>query len=122
MTTLETRPATTPGTPYDQLEVVPARHPGRWVATAAVAVLLAMVLNSLVTNPRWEWGVVGAYLTEESIVRGVVTTVQLTAWSSGDRDSRMSASTVPSAKPSTAVISVSWIVVQTPRTMDSSVR
>jgi hypothetical protein len=34
----------------------------------------------------------------------------------------MSASTVPSAKPSTAVIAVSWIVVSTPRTIDSSVR
>ncbi|MGY1693341.1 MULTISPECIES: amino acid ABC transporter permease [unclassified Geodermatophilus] len=66
------------GTPYDRLRVVPARHPARWVATAVVAVLLAMVVNSLVTNPRWEWDVVGAYLTEESIVRGVWTTVQLT--------------------------------------------
>ncbi|MGY1661791.1 amino acid ABC transporter permease [Geodermatophilus sp. SYSU D00705] len=66
------------GTPYDQLRVVPARHPGRWVATAVVAVLLAMVVNSLVTNPRWEWDVVAAYVTEESIVRGVWTTIQLT--------------------------------------------
>ena len=69
-----TDPATAPpapsGTPYDQLRVVPARHPGRWVATAVVAVLLAMVLNSLITNPRWEWDVVAAYLSERSIVRG----------------------------------------------------
>jgi polar amino acid transport system permease protein len=81
VTTLDTRPATAPpaGTPFDQLKVVPARHPGRWVASAVVAVLLAMVVNSLVTNPRWEWGVVGAYLTEESIVRGVLTTIELTA-------------------------------------------
>jgi polar amino acid transport system permease protein len=83
MTTLDTRPAAAtappPGTRYDQLTVVPARHPGRWVATAAVAVLLAMVVNSLVTNPRWEWDVVGAYLTEQSIVRGVLTTIELTA-------------------------------------------
>ncbi|MPQ96551.1 ABC transporter permease subunit [Modestobacter sp. I12A-02628] len=82
MTTLAQPDAATaappPGTPYDQLRVVPARHPGRWAATAVVAVLLAMVVNSLVTNPRWEWDVVGAYLTEESIVRGVLTTIQLT--------------------------------------------
>lgn len=84
MTTLDERPAAATaappptGTPYDQLRVVPARHPGRWIATAGVAVLLAMAVNSLVTNPRWEWDVVGAYLTEESIVRGVWTTVQLT--------------------------------------------
>ncbi|MGK5113750.1 MULTISPECIES: amino acid ABC transporter permease [unclassified Geodermatophilus] len=84
MTTVVPRPAADTaappptGTPYDQLRVVPARHPGRWVSTAVVAVLLAMVVNSLVTNPRWEWDVVAAYLTEESIVRGVWTTVQLT--------------------------------------------
>ena len=48
VTTLDVRPeaatAAPPpsGTPYDQLRVVPARHPGRWVATAGVAVLLAM--------------------------------------------------------------------------------
>jgi polar amino acid transport system permease protein len=66
------------GTPYDRLRVVAARHPGRWLATAAVALLLAMVVHSLVTNPRWEWGIVGAYLTETSIVRGVVTTIELT--------------------------------------------
>ena len=34
------------------LKVITTRHPGRWVATAAVAVLLAMVVNSLITNPR----------------------------------------------------------------------
>jgi polar amino acid transport system permease protein len=84
VTTLAVRPdaetAVPPptGTPYDQLRVVPARHPGRWVATGIVAVLLAMVANSLITNPRWEWDVVGAYLTEESIVRGVWMTIQLT--------------------------------------------
>ena len=83
MTTLETRPgagtqAPPPGTPYDRLKVVPARHPARWVATAVVAVLLAMVVHSLVTNPRWEWGIVGQYLTETSIVHGVLTTIELT--------------------------------------------
>ena len=84
MTTLAAHPETETAAPpptgvsYDQLTVVPARHPGRWIATAVVAVLLAMVLNSLITNPRWEWDVVGAYLTEESIVRGVWMTIQLT--------------------------------------------
>ena len=49
--------------PLESLRIVPARHPGRWVATAGVAVLLAMVVSSLVTNDRWEWGVVAQYLT-----------------------------------------------------------
>jgi hypothetical protein len=47
---------------------------------------------------------------------------QLTACSSGECDSRMSASTVPSAKPISAVIRVSSMVVRTPCTIDVSVR
>ena len=81
MTAVEVRPEVTAppaGSPYDRLKVVPARHPGRWVATALVAVALAMVAHSLITNPRWEWDIVGAYLTERSIVHGVITTIELT--------------------------------------------
>ena len=59
--------------------------PGAGSPPPVVAVLLAMAVNSLVTNPRWEWDVVGAYLTEESIVRGVWTTIQLTADHRGPR-------------------------------------
>jgi len=62
----------------ESLRVLPARHPGRWVATAVVAVLLAMVVNSLVTNPHWDWAVVGKYLTWPSILSGVWGTIRLT--------------------------------------------
>ena len=64
--------------PLESLRIVPARHPGRWVATAGVAVLLAMVVSSLVTNDRWEWGVVAQYLTWPSILEGVWATIRLT--------------------------------------------
>lgn len=64
---------------WEDLKVVPARHPGRWVATAFVAVLLAMVVSSLVTNPRWEWSVVAQYLTWPSVLGGLWGTIRLTA-------------------------------------------
>lgn len=41
---------------------VPVWHPGRWVA-AAVLVLAAMLVNSLVTNPAWRWDVVWQFLS-----------------------------------------------------------
>lgn len=63
----------------ESLRVLPARHPGRWLATAVVAVLLAMVVHSLATNPHWDWAVVGKYLTWPSILEGVWGTVRLTA-------------------------------------------
>lgn len=61
-----------------QLRVVPARHPGRVVLAVVVGLLVAAVLYSFVTNPRWEWGVVGQWLLAESILRGLGETLRLT--------------------------------------------
>jgi polar amino acid transport system permease protein len=72
-----------PAGPSDEdLRVVGARHPGRWVATAVVGVLLAMVVSSLVTNDRWEWEIVARYLTWPSILEGAWATVRLTVTAS----------------------------------------
>lgn len=60
------------------LSVRAARHPGRWVGLAVVAVLGAMLVNTLITNPRFEWGVVFQYLTSDSIVLGLRRTIDLT--------------------------------------------
>ncbi|GII55898.1 putative amino acid ABC transporter, permease protein [Planotetraspora thailandica] len=61
------------------LRVVPRRHPLRWIAGGGVLLLLAMAGNSLVTNPAWEWDVVGQYLFAPSVLRSVVLTLELTA-------------------------------------------
>ncbi|MDQ1487405.1 MAG: polar amino acid transport system permease protein [Actinomycetota bacterium] len=62
----------------DDIRAVPARHPGRWVATAVVLVLLAMLVHLLVTNPNFEWRVVRRYLFNPIIRHGVVTTIEIT--------------------------------------------
>src|SRR5688572_10565739 len=62
-----------------EIKSVPVRHPGRWVATAAVLVLIAVLVKSLLTNPNYEWDVVGEYFTDESILRGGLLTLELTA-------------------------------------------
>ncbi len=64
--------------PAEELRVIPVRHPGRWVAVAVLAVLAAMLVNSLVRNPRWEWDYVRGYFTYEAILRGIVVTLELT--------------------------------------------
>ncbi|MFB4271544.1 amino acid ABC transporter permease [Nonomuraea sp. GTA35] len=61
------------------LEVVTARRPLRWVAAAAVLVVLAMAASALITNPAWEWEVVRQYLFAPSVVRSVLLTLELTA-------------------------------------------
>ncbi|GII00101.1 putative amino acid ABC transporter, permease protein [Planobispora takensis] len=58
--------------------MVTARHPLRWVAVAGVLVLLAMAASALITNPAWEWEIVGQYLFAPSVVRSVVLTLELT--------------------------------------------
>jgi len=57
---------------------VPLRHPGRWVACAAVLLLLLWFAYIVFTNPNFQWPIVGKYLFNPEIMRGVALTVQLT--------------------------------------------
>jgi polar amino acid transport system permease protein len=57
---------------------VPLRHPGRWVASAVVALLLLWFVEIVVTNPNFRWPVVGEYLFHPEILHGVVVTIYLT--------------------------------------------
>eukprot|EP01041_Mallomonas_annulata_P022051 gene22051-42268_t len=41
---------------YSHYRVVPARHRARAVGTVFAAVVIALVLYSVLTNPRWGWG------------------------------------------------------------------
>jgi polar amino acid transport system permease protein len=71
--------ADAPGLDPDAIRAIPVRHPGRWAAAAVLAVLLAMAVHSLVANPRFQWHVVGRYLFSEQVLRGLWTTLYLTA-------------------------------------------
>jgi polar amino acid transport system permease protein len=65
--------------PPGEIRAVPVRHPGRWIAAAVVAVLVASLVRSAATNPRFDWGVVGDYLFSSRILNGLVVTLELTA-------------------------------------------
>jgi polar amino acid transport system permease protein len=62
----------------EEIRAVPVRHPGRWVAAAVVLVIAAAAINSVVTNPRFEWSVVGHYLFDERVLEGLRVTLELT--------------------------------------------
>jgi polar amino acid transport system permease protein len=64
--------------PPGEIQAVPVRHPGRWVAAAVIAVLVAALARSVATNPRFEWGVVGDFLFDGRILDGLVVTLELT--------------------------------------------
>jgi polar amino acid transport system permease protein len=57
---------------------VPVRRPGRWIATAIVLGLAAALAKSVITNPRFQWGVVGDYLFAKPILDGLRLTLFLT--------------------------------------------
>ena len=58
--------------------ITPARHAGRWVSTLVALGVVAILVDSAATNPRFEWGTVGRYLTSTFILAGVETTIMLT--------------------------------------------
>ena len=67
--------------PAPPIKAVPVRHPGRWVAVAVIAVLVAMLVHSFLTNPNFQWDVVGQYLFSDPVLRGLRNTLILTVLS-----------------------------------------
>jgi polar amino acid transport system permease protein len=67
--------------PPDEIQAVPVRHPGRWLAAIAVAIIGVAIIRSIATNPNFEWGVVGDYLFNGQILDGLVLTLELTVLS-----------------------------------------
>jgi polar amino acid transport system permease protein len=70
------------------LTTVPVRHPWRWVASAVILVLVAMLVNTLlfssvvrggVVEGRFQWAVVWKYLFVAPVLRGIGVTLELTA-------------------------------------------
>ena len=64
--------------PPEEIKAIPVRHPGRWIAIAVLAVLAAMLVHSLITNPRFRWDIVGQYLFDQRVGEGVRNTLILT--------------------------------------------
>jgi polar amino acid transport system permease protein len=65
------------GRPED-IRAVPVRRPGRWLAGVIVLVVAVAIIHSVATNPRFEWHVVGSFLTDERVLEGLRVTIELT--------------------------------------------
>src|SRR3954452_12923890 len=63
------------------IKAVPVRHPGRWLAVAVLAVLAAMLVNTILTNDGFRWPVVGEYLFSGPVLNGLRNTLVLTVLS-----------------------------------------
>lgn len=79
-TTVDSPPLVTAPDDLSTLEVVPARHPWRWLAGLAALVVVAQFVHGLATNPGWEWDTFSRYLATDTILKSVGVTLQLTAY------------------------------------------
>lgn len=71
----------TTGARPEPRDAAPVRHPGRWVAIAVLAVLGAMLVNTLLTNENFGWPVVAQYLFSAPVLNGLANTLVLTVLS-----------------------------------------
>src|SRR5215475_9950887 len=62
----------------EPIKAVPVRHPWRWVATAVIALLVAMFVHLLVTNKAFQWRFMVDNMFRPPILNGVKTTILLT--------------------------------------------
>ncbi|MDY0928003.1 amino acid ABC transporter permease [Pantoea trifolii] len=61
------------------LKIVGKRYYGRWLSALVVLLCVVAMANSMINNPRFEWSVIAENFTGESILQGVLMTLQLTA-------------------------------------------
>ena len=64
--------------PPEEIKAVPVRHPGRWLAAAVVLLLVAMLVHTLVTNPRFQWDIIGRYFLSSRVLDGLALTILVT--------------------------------------------
>ena len=63
------------------IDAKPVPRPGRWVSAIIVALIAAMILKALITNPNFRWDVVWPWLFSETILTGLGMTIVLTVLS-----------------------------------------
>ncbi|RSD19950.1 amino acid ABC transporter permease [Amycolatopsis eburnea] len=69
-----------PEAPIDAepIKAVPVRHYGRWVAGVIIVFVAFIVIRSVITNDALQWPVVGDYLFDDRVLRGLQNTLILT--------------------------------------------
>lgn len=59
-------------------QVVPRRHPGRWIAVTLILMIMLQAAHGVATNPNFHWGTYAEYIFSPFVMRGVGWTLLLT--------------------------------------------
>ncbi|MEP6761720.1 MAG: amino acid ABC transporter permease [Sporichthyaceae bacterium] len=62
----------------EAIKAIPVRHPGRWVAIGVIAILAAMFVHMVATNPAFGWRFMAHNAFRRPVLEGVRTTVLMT--------------------------------------------
>ncbi|WP_299539168.1 amino acid ABC transporter permease [uncultured Streptomyces sp.] len=65
----------------DAERVLPLRHPGRWVLTAVVLVVVAQIIHGLVSNPFYQWDRFWYWFFRPVVLDGLLITLEVAALS-----------------------------------------
>jgi polar amino acid transport system permease protein len=95
----------------EEIKAIPVRHPGRWVATGIVLFLIVALVDSMATNTRFEWSIVGDWFFSRRILDGVVVTLELTATSMAIGIALGVLLAVMRLSPNPLVSGVSWFYI-----------
>ena len=85
------------------------RHPGRWVALAVIAVLVAMFVNMVLTNKAFQWRFMFENMFIPPVMEGVRTTILLTILSMLIGVTFGVVLAVMRLSPNPVIRSVSWV-------------
>lgn len=66
------------GAASEPIKVIPRSHYARWVGVAAVVLFAVWIVYQILTNPGFQWHVVGKYMFHPRVLRGVMMTIELT--------------------------------------------
>ena len=113
-----------PETPKDDVapavKAVPVRHPGRWVASVVIVVLVTMFVHSATSShvqrggrrqPRYEWHIVSHYFGSHQVLSGLWVTIELTVLAMLIGISLGVALAVMRLSPNPLVSSASWLYI-----------
>ena len=71
--------AVSPG--HEPIKAIPVRHWGQWVSAAIVIAIVGALAYSVGTNPNLQWSIVWQYVFDNTILRGMLVTIELTVLS-----------------------------------------
>jgi polar amino acid transport system permease protein len=74
----ETATRTAERVPPEEIKAVPVRHPGRWVASVVIAIVVAMFAHMLATNDAFQWGFMFDNMFRPPVIEGVRTALLVT--------------------------------------------